>query len=148
MRKLCAVRLALLVLCIVSGCVSGGGDGRSDSGDASYVGSEGKGSMVVTSRFEKSGSVFKEGAMPEVVLRDAMRHKVGTVRGFGRLRFTGLSAGDYVIEPALRPCNANCGNLEERTGSCSAEVEVGSRSTRVRVVYRIGESCKVYVQPS
>lgn len=143
MWKVLTVMLAV-VAAVLSGCGLRDGDPGSGPAGTSSASPRSRGSIAVTARIERTGHGYTEGAIPEVVLRDTSGHKVRTVRGRSRMLFTGLSPGGYVIEPALRPCDGNCGTLDGRTDACAAKVDVGSGITHVKVVYRVGETCKVH----
>ena len=60
------------------------------------------------------------------------------------LRFEHLRSGTYTLEPALRPCDGNCGQLDPRAAECAFPVKkVGATSVRLRVVFRGVEPCVV-----
>jgi hypothetical protein len=109
------------------------------------------GSVVVVSVREPAadgGPAYTEGAVVEARLRDASGTVVGTERGAGalrhdHLRFDRLRPGSYTIEPALRPCDGNCGYLDPRAGECMAPVEIGAATVRLRVVFRGDAPCVV-----
>jgi len=91
------------------------------------------------------GAVYTEGAMAEVILRDAQGTKVDvqTKAPQGRLAFTNLKPGTYFVEPALRPCDANCGYLDARVDSCSHKLEVDGR-VDVKVDFIVGSRCRIH----
>lgn len=103
------------------------------------------GAVVVASVQEPAadGAVYTEGAVVEVRLRNASGAVVDTQRGDGALRFDRLTSGAYTIEPALRPCDGNCGYLDPRAGECASPVTVGTTTVRLRVVFRGVEPCVV-----
>ena len=109
------------------------------------------GSIVVLSVQELAvdgGPAYTEGAVVEARLRDASGHVVGTERGavalrHDLLRFDRLRPGSYTIEPALRPCDGNCGYLDPRAGECVTPVKVGAATVRLQVVFRGDEPCVV-----
>ncbi len=103
------------------------------------------GSVVVASVQERGadGAVFTEGAVVEVRLRDASGAVVDTERGDGALRFDHLGSDTYTVEPALRPCDGNCGYLDPRVAECTSRVAVATTTVRLRVVFRGDEPCVV-----
>jgi hypothetical protein len=107
---------------------------------------EAKGSLVVSGT-QKTGGVngiwYTEGAVPDIILRDATGRSVGRKSGGGLLRFDNLAPGQYTIEPALRPCDANCDYLDPRTDACSGPVQIGADVVRLHVIYTMGEACRI-----
>ena len=106
--------------------------------------SGGSGSVVVVSVQEPAadGAVYTEGAVVEVRLRDASGAVVDTERGDGALRFDDLKSGSYTVEPALRPCDGNCGYLDPPTDGCRESFMLdGDR--RMRVDFWVGQACVV-----
>lgn len=105
------------------------------------------GSLTVTvhSSIEpgKNGEMFSEGAVPEVrltapdgtVLSPRKDHADDAV-------FSGLDAGRYQLQAALRPCDGNCGTLDGPTAACTGEVVVKADRT-ITVRWRVGERCRV-----
>jgi hypothetical protein len=91
-----------------------------------------------------NGAPYIEGAVADLILRDASGQEVGRESGNGLLRFEDLAPGQYTIEPAVRPCEGNCGYLDPRIDQCSDFVQVGKGVVRLRVVYRVGLPCRVY----
>jgi hypothetical protein len=91
------------------------------------------------------GALYIEGAMAEVILRDAHGKKVDvqTKEPRARLTFTNLEPGTYILEPALRPCDANCGYLDPRVDSCSRKLEVDGR-VNVKVDFTVGSRCTIH----
>ena len=79
--------------------------------------------------------------MVEVRLRDASGVVVDTERGDGALRFDHLRSGTYTVEPALRPCDGNCGYLDPRVAECAWPVTVSGTTVRLRVVFRGDVPC-------
>jgi hypothetical protein len=87
---------------------------------------------------------YIEGAMAEVILRNARgkKVKVQTKEPQGRLTFTHLEPGTYILEPALRPCDGNCGYLDPRVDSCSQQIQVDGR-VDVKVDFTVGSRCTI-----
>jgi hypothetical protein len=88
------------------------------------------------------GALYIEGALVEVTLVRVDGLKVSTKRSDGRapIVFTGLPAGQYLIAPALRPCDGNCGALDSPEDGCRERIDVpGTSSVTVRFV--VGRSC-------
>jgi hypothetical protein len=112
-------------------------------------GAEREGSMVVSGVHKPgpNGALYIEGSVADVILRDASGQEVGRESGNGLLRFEDLAPGQCTIEPAVRPCEGNCGYLDPRTDQCSDSVQVGKGVVRLRVVYRVGVPCRVYSEP-
>ena len=83
--------------------------------------------------------------MADIVLRDGTGRMVGrrTVRPGTSVDFRDLVAGTYRLEPALRPCDGNCGYLDPRLDDCSGTVRV-VRAVRVRVDFAVGVSCALH----
>lgn len=134
-RPLIAV---LIFLLLVSGCGSSAADDHHSAPR--------DGSIAVSTHLDKTGGVFIEGAVAEVTVRDPSGRRVRTVADLpGRtLRIDRLARGDYEVEPALRPCSGNCADPRpERLATCSANVQVDNGVTRLRVVYRVGERCRI-----
>lgn len=91
----------------------------------------------------KHGEMFTEGAVPEIrltapdgtVLDPRKDHADDAV-------FSGLDPGRYRLHAVLRPCDGNCGYLDDPTSPCSATVVVkGDRDVTVR--WRVGQGCRV-----
>jgi hypothetical protein len=78
------------------------------------------------------------------VLRDAEGGAVATKRADsdGRIVFAGLAAGSYTVEPALRPCDGSCVNLDPRVDGCRATVRV-TGDVVIAVRFTVGSSCAV-----
>ena len=139
MRTQMATTAGLLVLLALAGC-----GGQSAVGETTAP----SGSVVVTNDFRpgEDGKMYVEGAEIEVVLRDAAGHEVATKTGDRRIRFDGLAPGEYTLEPALRPCDGSCDQLDPRTDECSGTDQVGHDTLGVRVEYHVGEPCRIHNQ--
>lgn len=133
-----SITAALGVLLALAGCGATGSGGTRPSGP---------GSIVVQIVYQPGGDLYVEGAVTEVRLRDSSGTVVDTKRGGGPLRFEHLATGSYTLEPALRPCSANCGMLDERTDTCSEVVDVGRDARQVQVTFDTGSPCRITVTP-
>ena len=100
--------------------------------------------VTTTYRPGRLGPVYREGAMVEVILRDADGKQVDvqTQRPEAPLVFTGLTPGTYILEPGLRPCDGNCGYLDPRLDTCTRRLDVDGR-VEVKVDFIIGSACRV-----
>lgn len=105
----------------------------------------GPGEIVLTMDYRpgRNGAVYPEGALAEVILRDASGQEVARRLGDGRRRFTGLAPGRYTLQPALRPCDGNCGYLDPRRDGCYATVRVDADRVDLHVTYRVNQPCEV-----
>jgi hypothetical protein len=133
----------LVLLLVLSGCGAAGAPVPRSPGPSAVTGTV-TGTLIVTTTTRPGGPVFIEGALPEVRLRDGAGAVVGVelAPSHGPIAFRDLPAGHYTLEPALRPCDGNCGHLDGRTNGCRHPLEV-TRDLTVRVVFRIGHGCTV-----
>jgi hypothetical protein len=106
----------------------------------------GPGEIVLTMDYRpgKNGALYPEGALAEVIVRDASGREVSRRLGGGPRRFTGLAPGRYTVQPALRPCDGNCGYLDARRDGCSATVRVVTGRVRLHVTYRVNQPCEIH----
>ena len=101
--------------------------------------------LEIEQRYEPgpSGVLYVEGARTEVLVTGA---DGGTqaLQGDESARLTvSLPAGTYVVEPALRPCSANCvQGMGERTDACTLTIDVPA-TQRLRVRHVVGQHCTV-----
>lgn len=102
--------------------------------------------VTVTTTFEagRSGAVYTEGAMAEVLLVDSSGDDVAEATGMpgGVLTLDEVPDGRYVLKPALRPCDGNCGFLDGRRDGCRQPIVVAD-TVRVRVHFVIGKPCVI-----
>jgi len=106
---------------------------------------EENGSILLTADYKAgdNGVLYIEGAVAEVIVRDAAGQEISRGSGIDPLRFTVPAPGLYTIQPALRPCDGNCGYLDPRTDSCTTTVLVHADVVRLHVTYRVGEPCQI-----
>jgi hypothetical protein len=133
------VKLCGLVVAVLLGLAACDGDTASDTGS-----DDGTVKVTTTYRAGESGELYIEGAMVDIVLRDAAGEVVGHESAVpGKpITFADLPTGTYVIAPALRPCAGNCGWLDARTDECRDSVEVDG-SLRVHVTLQVGVPCTI-----
>ena len=102
------------------------------------------GTLTLTASFLRphDALVYREGVMVEVLLLDADGDRVAVHRGHpGRpMVFDDLAAGRYVVRPAVRPCDANCGYLDPRLDGCSRTIHV-THHVDVQVALLVGSPC-------
>ena len=104
------------------------------------------GSILLTADYKagKDGALYIEGAIAEMIVRDATGREISRESGLGPLRFTVAVPGLYTIQPALRPCDGNCGYLDPRTDSCAMTALVAADVVRLHVTFRVGEPCQIH----
>jgi hypothetical protein len=88
--------------------------------------------------------MYIEGALARMVVRDEDGKVVASAMKWpGKtFVFADLQPGTYVLEPALRPCDGNCGYLDPPTDSCRHTLTIdGDVSIRVR--FSVGDPCVV-----
>ena len=124
--------------CARGGDVGSGGKSPEDRPSAGTI------TVHMTIRPGSHGALYIEGELAEVILRDAHGSKVAvkTKQPEGRLTFPDVEPGPYVLEPALRPCDANCGYLDPRIDGCSKKLEVDG-DVDVKVAFTIGSRCTI-----
>ena len=110
---------------------------------ASDAGS-GDGAVQVTTTYRagKSGEIYVEGAMVDIVLRDTSGEVIGheSAAPGEPITFSDLPTGTYVIAPALRPRDGNCGSLDARTDGCHDTVDVAGE-LRIHVSFQVLAPC-------
>jgi hypothetical protein len=98
--------------------------------------------VVVSQSFGSGehGVMYIEGAVAELVITGEDQ-PAQTVQGDPDrpITLSGLSSGDYTVKAALRPCNANCGNLSEPVDGCATGMSV-PQTTRLTVRYVVAQS--------
>lgn len=100
--------------------------------------------VTTTYRAGVSGELYIEGAMADIVLRDASGEVIGhesAVPG-EPITFSELPTGTYVIAPALRPCDGSCGALDTRTDGCHNRIHVAG-DLRIHVSFRVSAPCTI-----
>jgi hypothetical protein len=90
--------------------------------------------------------IFTEGAVTEVRLLDDQGNEVATkTTMIGKpIRFTHLRPGTYRLEPAKRPCDANCGYLDGRLDGCRSTIKLVD-SMQVKVEFEVGSPCRISI---
>jgi hypothetical protein len=137
--------LPLLSVAWLAGCAHYGSNSATAPGlslDAAAT----AGLLVTTTyRYDSPWFAYREGARAELILRDEDGDEVDrrVVRPGKSVEFRDLPVGAYRLEPALRPCDGNCGYLDPRLDDCAATVKV-TRSVRVRVDFVAGSSCTLH----
>lgn len=101
--------------------------------------------ITTTYRSGRMGFVYREGAMAAVILRDADGKivEVRTKQPGTPMTFTNVKPGRYILEPALRPCDGNCGYLDPRLDGCSGTLLV-DRRVHIRVDFVVGFHCRIH----
>src|SRR4051812_33704349 len=143
MRRLAAA-LSALALVSIAGCGSQTDGETAPSAAPAALAQQGPVTLTVATSLSTDGPLYTEGALARIVLRDAAGDVVGaeTKRPGRQFVFEGLSPGTYVLEPALRPCDGNCGYLDPPTDSCRRLVIVDSDLT-LKVRFSVGGHCLV-----
>ena len=112
---------------------------------ASDAGS-GDGAVQVTTTYRagESGELYIEGAMVDIILRDTSGEVIGheSAAPGEPIVFSDLPTGTYVIAPALRPCDGNCGSLDARTDGCHDTVDVAGE-LRIQVSFQVLSPCAI-----
>lgn len=136
MRSAALVALALTASC--GGTTATGGGGPSSPTASTH-------DLVVAQSFEPGpdGRMYIEGGIAELVLRDEQGREQ-TVQGDPDqpLTLRDLSPGDYTVTAAIRPCNANCGNLGEPVDSCATSIAVPD-TLRLSVRHVVSQPCEI-----
>jgi hypothetical protein len=98
--------------------------------------------VTTTYRAGPSGELYIEGAMVDIELRDAAGEVIGheSAAPGEPITFSDLPTGIYVIAPALRPCDGNCGYLDARTDGCHNPIHVAG-DLRIHVSFRVSAPC-------
>ena len=137
--------LLLVSMAWLAGCASDGST-SAETPDVSVEPIVGNPLLVTTTYdYRSPWIVYREGARAEVILRDEHGDLVDRriVRPGKSVEFRGLPVGDYRLEPALRPCDGNCGYLDPRLDDCSATVTLIG-SVQVRVAFVVGSPCTLH----
>lgn len=125
-------------------CVWGGNGVGHRVGRRHRPGDDGTVQVTTTYRAGASGEFYIEGAMVDIVLRDAAGEVIGheAAAPGEPITFSDLPTGTYVIAPALRPCDGNCGALDARTDGCHDPVDVAG-DLRIHVSFRVSAPCTI-----
>jgi hypothetical protein len=101
--------------------------------------------LVVSQSYESGpgGVLYIEGAIAELVISSEQGPAQAVQGDPDRpITLSGLSPGDYTVKAALRPCNANCGNLTDPVDSCATSMSV-PQTTRLTVRYVLAQPCVI-----
>jgi hypothetical protein len=146
MRRLIATIGAIAFAVLAAGCgsqsdESGGGD---PGGQPTAIVQHSPSTLTVATSLSTDGPMYIEGALARLVLRDSDGTVVATAMKWPgkRVVFDNLDSGTYVLEPALRPCDGNCGYLDPPTDSCKGSFEIDG-DLSVRVKFTVGSPCVV-----
>jgi hypothetical protein len=146
MRRLIATAFAATALvAALSGCGSQTDDPAGSGGPATQIVQQAPATLTVATSLSTDGPMhYTEGALVHMVLRDADGNIAdgGTKWPGKRFVFDGLDPGTYVLEPALRPCDGNCGYLDPPTDSCRDTLTIDG-DLSVRVEFTVGDPCVV-----
>ena len=145
MRRLIATALSsTVVAAVLAGCGSNADD-PAPGGAPTIVESHRATLTVATSYSEgRNGALYIEGALARLVLRDSDGNVAGAATHWPgkKFVFADLDPGTYVLEPALRPCDGNCGYLDGPTDACRETLSIDG-DMGVRVDFTVGEPCVV-----
>jgi hypothetical protein len=98
---------------------------------------------VVNTFVRTGGPLWSEGALLEVALESAAGTSFTKLGSFdSEMTFDDLEPGRYIVRPAARPCDGNCGYLDARTGECQAVVQVPP-TARLTVQHTVGRPCAI-----
>lgn len=146
MRRFIATLGAIALAVLAAGCgsqsdKSGGGD---PGGQPTTIVQQSPGTLTVATSLTTGGPMYIEGALARLVLRDSDGKVVATSMKWPgkRVVFENLDPGTYVLEPALRPCDGNCGYLDPPTDSCKGSFAIDG-DLSVRVKFTVGHPCVV-----
>jgi hypothetical protein len=136
------VLFALLFVFAVTAC----GEGSPATQAPAPHGGPADNTLTVTMSFHRdlSDPIYAEGAIPEIRLRDDQGNLVAvkTTMTGKTIEFGQLRPGTYRLEPAVRPCDANCGYLDGRTDGCRSTLELVD-SMEVKVEFEVGAPCRI-----
>jgi hypothetical protein len=143
MRRIMMMVSASVVTLLLASCADDDGGGRPGGSPTS---GEQAGTLTVQTSYQagKGGAMYIEGALADVILRDESGTEVDTqTKSPGDpIRFEDLAPGSYTLEPALRPCDGNCGYLDGRTDDCTQTIEIDG-DVEVKVAFTVGVPCEV-----
>jgi hypothetical protein len=145
MRRLIATACAIASAVLLGGCGSQADEPVGASGSpATEIVQAAPGTLTVATSLSSGGPMYIEGALARMVLRDEDGSVVASgMKWPGKtFVFTELEPGTYVLEPALRPCDGNCGYLDPPTDSCEHTVTIDGDMS-VRVEFSVGDPCVV-----
>jgi len=136
-----SMALGCMLFVLVSGCAV-----AVPSQSATSPGAGGR--VVVTNDVKPGpgGVYYIEGAIADIKLIDSNGDEIEADRETRQKTvYEGLAADDYTLEPALRPCDANCDNLDARTDVCQATLAVGHTTVHVHVRFTVGSACHLRI---
>jgi hypothetical protein len=138
--------LLLVVMAWLFGGCAGSGSDRAEAPEWSPE-PVAANTLLVTTTFDRGNPwiVYREGARAELILRDDAGEVVErrVVRPGRSVEFHELPVGEYRLEPALRPCDGNCGYLDPRLDDCGGTVKA-TGSVQVRVDFVVRSSCTLH----
>ena len=110
------------------------------------------GALVVTTAMQPGdgGGLYIEGAVRVMTLEtpDGDTRKIGPGdRDRTVFRVADLAPGTYTLHAAVRPCDGNCGTLDEPTDGCTKVIRVERQRVVLHVDFRVGHSCR-FSEPS
>jgi hypothetical protein len=144
MRRLIALVTTLTAAVFIAGCGSQA-DRREVAPSASPTLTQHEpATLTVATSLSTDGPMYIEGALAQIVLRDEGGAVVDRATKWpGKpIVFDGLEPGSYSLEPALRPCDGNCGYLDPPTDSCRRMLTVDADLT-LTVRFSVGHACEV-----
>ncbi len=130
----------------LGGCATGSGAAAPGTSPTTSSPSQGLLTLTTTYRPGHRGAMYAEGALVEVILRDADGEQVGvrTAEPEAPIVFRDLEPGRYVLDAGLRPCDGNCDYLDPRVDTCTRAVDVVGR-VEVRVDFVVTAGCRVHL---
>jgi hypothetical protein len=114
-----------------------------------HVPTSGPATLTIRSHVAPGGPVYIEGALPQVVVRQSD----GSVAAWHRAQplvtdefpLSDLEPGDYVLHAGLRPCDANCDNLDPPTNTCRTPLHLFPGPWTVQITFGTGRACEIQV---
>jgi hypothetical protein len=142
MRRLIAIACVVASAGLLAGC--GSQTDAPAAGPPTKITLANPATLTVATSLTSDGPMYTEGALARLVLRDADGNVVATTTKWPGKQFVfdGLTPGKYVLEPALRPCDGNCGYLDPPTDSCRESFTIDG-DLSIRVEFTVGDPCVV-----
>jgi hypothetical protein len=145
MRRLIATTCAIASAVLLASCGSQTADADSAAaGGPTAIVQKTRGTLTVATSLTSGGPMYIEGALARMVVRDEDGNVVASATKWPGKAFVfgDLEPGTYVLEPALRPCDGNCGYLDRPTDSCSHTLTIDGDMS-IRVKFSVGDPCVV-----